>query len=104
MKRGSGKYCRRYENYSCRPPLPTCLRRRKTLVFKDLRGPRFGISRAYARPASHLIRSRPREAEAGVLRKLGLEIASKTNPSKSYCIAWGVVCLAILARTNSEGA
>ena len=37
-----------------------------------------------------------------VLRKLGLEIAGKTNPSKSYCIAWGVVCLGILARTNSE--
>jgi len=52
---------------------------------------------------SHFIRSRPREAEAGVLRKLGLEIAGKTNPSKSYCIARGVVCLAILARTNSEG-
>jgi len=32
-----------------------------------------------------------------------LEIAGKTNPSKSYCIARGVVCLAILARTNSEG-
>jgi putative two-component system response regulator len=52
---------------------------------------------------SHFIRSRPREAEAGVLRKLGLEIAGKTNPSKSYCIVRGVVCLAILARTNSEG-
>src|SRR5438445_4014221 len=45
----------------------------------------------------------PWEAEAGVLRKLGLEIAGKTNPSKSYCIAMGVVCLATLARTNSEG-
>src|SRR5260370_40944920 len=52
---------------------------------------------------SHFIRSRPREAEAGGLRKLGLEIAGKTNPSKSYCIARGAVCLAILARTNSEG-
>src|SRR5260370_4705507 len=52
---------------------------------------------------SHLIHSRPREAEAGVLRKLGLEIAGKTNPSKFYRIARGVVCVAILARTNSEG-
>jgi putative two-component system response regulator len=32
-----------------------------------------------------------------------LEIAGKTNPSKSYCIVRGVVCSAILARTNSEG-
>src|SRR5260370_6438691 len=52
---------------------------------------------------SHFVPSCPREAEAGVLRKLGLEIAGKTNPSKSYCIAWGVVCLGTLARTNSEG-
>src|SRR5260370_23057233 len=52
---------------------------------------------------SHFVPSCPREAEAGVLRKLGFEIAGKTNPSKSYCIAWGVVCLGTLARTNSEG-
>jgi len=52
---------------------------------------------------SHFVPSCPWEAEAGVLRKLGLEIAGKTNPSKSYCIARGVVCLATLARTNSEG-
>jgi len=32
-----------------------------------------------------------------------LEIAGKTNPSRSYWIVRGVVCLAILARTNSEG-
>src|SRR5260221_4843539 len=52
---------------------------------------------------SHFIPSCPREAEAGVLRKLGLEIASKTNPAKSYSIPRGVVCLATLARTNREG-
>jgi cyclic di-GMP phosphodiesterase len=63
---------------------------------------RFGISRAYVKPASHFIPSCPREAEAGVLRKLGLEISGNTNPSKSYCVARGVVCLAILAGTNSE--
>jgi hypothetical protein len=33
-------------------------------------------------PPSHLIHSRPREAEAGGLRTQGLEIAGKTNPSK----------------------
>src|SRR6266853_5640905 len=55
------------------------------------------------RMPSHFVPSCPWEAEAGVLRKLGLEIAGKTNPSKSYCIARGVVCLASLARTNSEG-
>jgi hypothetical protein len=32
---------------------------------------------------SYLILSRPREAEAGVLRIQGLEIAGKTNPSKT---------------------
>ena len=36
--------------------------------------------------------------------KTGIGDRGKTNPSKSYCIARGVVCLAILARTNSEGA
>ena len=52
---------------------------------------------------SHVIRSRPREAEAGVLRTQGLEIASKTNPSKTCFLARGVVCSTLLVQTNSEG-
>src|SRR5260370_17526889 len=59
------------------------------------------------RMPSHFVPSRPREAEAGVLRKLGLEIAGKTNPLKSYCIAPGVVCLPSLreqiARKHEPG-
>ncbi len=90
----SGKHCSGNENYSSCQYRPDPDRRpaRLTLSVTYI-GSRIGISRAYTNLRSHFILSSPREAEAGVLRRLGVEIAGKTNPSKSYCIARGVVCL-----------
>jgi cyclic di-GMP phosphodiesterase len=45
----------------------------------------------------------PGKRRQGSSETLGLEIASKTNPSKTCFLAGGVVCATLLARTNSEG-
>ncbi len=90
----SGKHCSGNENYSsCQyPPNPDrrSARLRLLVTYMDSR---LAFQEHMVNLPSHFIPSCPREAEAGVLRKLGLEIAGKTNPSKSYCIALGVVCL-----------
>lgn len=88
----SGKYSKGCENYSsCQYPPHSPIAPQELNPELLVKVPVVELREHSLVPPSHLIHSRPREAEAGGLRTQGLEIAGKTNPSKTKCLAQGVV-------------